>query len=60
MKEALIYAAIGYGVIQTILLFAICAAAARPTPAFEPEVAKTRERHAAVRAEVDQRELELV
>jgi len=38
MKEALIFAGIGFAVLQTILLLAILAAAARPTPSFEPEV----------------------
>ena len=37
MKQALIFAALGYAVLQTILLLAICAAAARPTPKFEPD-----------------------
>ena len=37
MKELLIYAGIGFAVIQTLLLLAVMAAAARPVPKFEPE-----------------------
>jgi len=56
MKEALILAGIGFAALQTIVLLAILAAAARPTPQFEPDldsIAKPCERH-------EERELELV
>jgi hypothetical protein len=55
MKEALIFAGIGFAVLQTVILLAILAAAARPTPRFEPEV-----RSAKKEAPQPQRELELV
>ena len=41
MKQLLIIAAAGFVALQTLLMFAIFAAAARPTPEFEPEAPKT-------------------
>lgn len=38
MKEVLIYAAAAFVVIQTLVLLAVLAAAAKPVPQFEPEV----------------------
>ena len=37
MKELVIYAGLGFLVLQTLLLMAVMAAAARPTPRFEAE-----------------------
>jgi hypothetical protein len=54
VKHALIFAALGYAVLQTILL--IYAAAARLNPAFEPEV----ERSPKIEGRTSERELELV
>lgn len=56
MKQALIFAALGYAVLQTVLLLAICAAAARPVPPFEAEVKRAPK----VEERATERELELV
>ena len=61
MKEFLIYAALAWGVVATVFLMAIFAAAARPTPEFVPE--KSVEAEAddfALEVETREEELELV
>ena len=56
MKELLIYAGIGFAVVQTLILLAVMAAAARPIPKFEPELEEKFQR----RERKPERELELV
>jgi hypothetical protein len=56
MKTAMIFVGIGYAILQTILLLAILAAAARPTPRFEPEIKDSPKRSECE----EERELELV
>ena len=56
MKTAIIFVGIGYAILQTVLLFAILAAAARPTPRFEPEIKDSPKQ----RQREEKRELELV
>ena len=56
MKELLIYAGVGFAVIQTLILLAVMAAAARPIPKFQPEFEETIQ----PRERKPERELELV
>ena len=56
MKAVLIFVGVGYAILQTILLLAILAAAARPTPKFEPEIKDSPK----LREFDEERELELV
>jgi hypothetical protein len=42
VKQLLIYAGVGFAVFQVLLVMAVMAAAAKPTPKFEPEVQRKR------------------
>jgi hypothetical protein len=59
MKEFLIYAALAWGVVATVFLMAIFAAAARPTPEFVPEKPVEADDFA-LEVETREEELELV